>query len=145
MRSASPVDPALLVNFVIKGLVALPVLCGYVRSKKEDDELHKAFQPRIESLLEKCVNFRKMVGEGFASVDIEPYLVDPGEQYDPKFAGLEYESEESGEKPGVIACTLSLGLFATRRTKDQKGVIETKDSVLKPKVVLQKTLVEIIS
>ncbi len=146
MHSTSPVDSALLVNFVIKGLIALPVLCGYVRSKEEDDELCKAFQPRIRSLLEKCLSFRKMVGEGFTSVDLEPYSYESGDQYDPKFADLEYETGEPAEKQSTIACTVCLGLFAIRRTKNEKGiVVETKVPTLKPKVILQKTLVEIIS
>jgi len=146
MHNASPVDSALLVDFVIKGLVALPVLCGYVRSKEEDAELSKAFQPRIGSLLEKCLNFRKMVGEGFTSVDVEPYLCESGKQYNPLFADLEYESKESAENQGVIACTVCLGLLGTRRSKDEKGVVvEKQEPMLKPKVVLQKTLVEIIS
>ncbi len=146
MRNSFPVDSANLVELVIKALVAIPILCGYIRTKGEYEDLYKAFRPRVGQLLDKCLNFRKMVGEGFTSVDIGPYLYDPGEQYSPEFADLEYGEEESAGRRGAIAFTLGLGLARVSKSGDEEGNIrESREPILKPKVILQETLLEIIS
>jgi len=70
--------------------------------------------------------------------------VNSGDTYDPSLTDLEYENEDGAEQErrGIVACPLGLGLYLT--TKDSKFV-EGRERVLKPKVILQETLKEIIA
>lgn len=87
-----------------------------------------------------------MVGEGFTSVDIEPHGFDPGDQFNPQRADLDYEDEESTERKGIIACTLCLGLSKSSKSKNEEGdIVVRREPILKPKVILQDTLLGIIS
>jgi hypothetical protein len=123
--------------------------CGYILSQKRQEELLNAFKQRIGPLVDKCLRFRKMVGEEITSTDIQPYLCDSGQVYDPEWTDLEYEDEKEGgmgQKQGVIACSLGLGLYSCHKLDTPKGkVTEIKEPILKPKVILQDTLKEIIS
>jgi hypothetical protein len=133
---------------LIRALSALPVLCGYIRSQKIYTELGNAFEQRIGPLLDKCLKFRKMIGEGITSTNIRPYFLNSGEEYDPSSAELEYEDDESAskEKRGVVACSLGLGLYLTRTSRGDDGrFTESREQILKPKVILQETLKEIIA
>ncbi|KAF9444308.1 hypothetical protein P691DRAFT_350392 [Macrolepiota fuliginosa MF-IS2] len=106
-----------LLEPLISALAALPVLLGYIFEKKAFDNISNAFSQRMGPLLDKCLMFRKMVGEGVTSVDIEPYVIASGEVYDSRQAELEYEDEKEGaavEKEGVVACSLGLGLYSAR-------------------------------
>ncbi|KXN86014.1 hypothetical protein AN958_10571 [Leucoagaricus sp. SymC.cos] len=133
----------------IRALVALPVLCGYISDRKSHDELCNAFQQRMGPLIDKCLKFRKMVGEGITSTDIRPYFLRSGEEYLSKYAELEYEDDKDGspkEKKDVIACSLGLGLYCTRTTPGANNqFVEHREPILKPKVVLKETLKEIIA
>lgn len=136
---------------VFEGLTALPVLCGCIFDQESYEELGKAFHQRIGPLLDKCLRFRKMIGEGVTSTDIQPYVVASGNEYDPRFADLEYEDEKDDtakEKRGVVACSLGVGLYSTRtseRGPDGKFINKGGEVILKPKVILQETLKEIIA
>ena len=127
-------------NTVIRALAALPVLCGYIALQQVHSELATEFERRIGPLLDKCLKLRKMIGEDITSVDIRPYFVSSGDAYNPLLTDLEYENEQ--ERRGIVACPLGLGLYLT--TKDSKFV-EGRERVLKPKVILQETLKEIIA
>lgn len=131
-------------NIVIRALAALPVVCGYIALQQVHEELATEFEQRIGPLLDKCFKLRRMIGEGITSVDIRPYLVNSGDTYDPSLTDLEYENEDGAEQErrGIVACSLGLGLYLT--TKDSKFV-EGQERVLKPKVILQETLKEIIA
>ncbi|KAF5354847.1 hypothetical protein D9756_005588 [Leucocoprinus leucothites] len=134
---------------VVRALVALPVLCGYISSREIHTDLAKEFEQRIGPLLDKCLKFRKMIGEGITSTDIRPYFVASGQSYDPSIAELEYEDDgdDTGkEKQGIIACSLGMGLYCTRTSRGDDGrFVESREPILKPKVILQETLREIIA
>jgi len=127
---------------VIRALVALPVLCGYIALQRIHTELATEFERRIGPLLDKCLKLREMIGEGITSVDIRPYVVNPGDTYDPSLTDLEYENEDGAEQErrGIVACSLGLGLYLTT-----SKLIEGRERVLKSKVILQETLKEIIA
>ncbi|KXN86016.1 hypothetical protein AN958_10573 [Leucoagaricus sp. SymC.cos] len=134
---------------LIRPLAALPVLCGYIFNKEPYQELCKAFEQRIGRLTDKCLKFRKMIGEGITSTDIRPYFVRSGDNYNPDYAELECEDEKDGspkEQAGVIACSLGLGLYCTRTTPSADNqFVEHREPILKPKIILLETLKEIIA
>lgn len=138
-------------GIIIETLTYLPLLCGYILNQGGLDDIYRAFEQRIGPLLDKCLKFRKMVGEGITSTDIRPYCFSPGERYGPNvYADLEYEDEKkeketSNAQQGMIACSLSLGLYCTRTTRNRDGKFEeSRELILKPKVILQDTLKRII-
>lgn len=82
-------------------------------------------------------------------MDVRPYLFKSGDKYNPKYVVLEYEDEKNGTpegKQGVVACSLGLGLYCARSVKGEDGKFRegSRDPILKPKVILQETLKEII-
>jgi len=90
------------------------------------------------------------VKEGVVSKEISPFYIKSGDQFDPLHADLEYEDEEVNQpmnKEGLVACSLSIGLFCTRSSRDMDGkIVQTKKEViLKPKVILQETLRMIVT
>jgi len=90
------------------------------------------------------------VKEGVISKEISPFYIESGDQFDPLRADLEYEDEGVNQpmnEEGLVACSLSIGLFCTRSSRDMDGkVMQTKKEViLKPKVILQETLRMIIT
>jgi hypothetical protein len=91
-----------------------------------------------------------MIAEGITSTDIIPYSINSSTEYDPKLAELEYEDEKDDmqtKKQGIVACSLALGLYCAHMS--QKGpddeAVRLDEPILKPKVILQDTLIEIIS
>jgi hypothetical protein len=136
-----------LIHMVIPTLLALPALCGYVSSKKQHQDLGNAFLQRIKHLLDKCLKLRKTVGEELTSADIQPYLIASGNGYDPVCADLEYEDERNataGNEGKTVACSLGVGLYCIRQKQSSGGrFLEEREPILKPKVVLQRTLMEI--
>lgn len=129
-------------------LVDLPILCGYIFFQADCDDIYQAFEQRIGPLFDKCLKFRKMVGEGITSTDIRPYYFSPGENYDPGYADLEYEDGKRAVlevEQNVIACSLSLGLYCTHSSRNQDGSFEESgESILQPKVILEDTLKGVI-
>jgi len=89
------------------------------------------------------------VKEGVISKEISPFYIESGDQFDPLRADLEYEDEEMNQpmNKGLVACSLSIGLFFTRSSRDMDGkIVQTKKEViLKPKVILQETLRMIVT
>lgn len=138
-----------LVSPVLLTLAALPLACGYIPTQKSHEELLNAFKQRIGPLVDKCLRFRKMVGAEITSTNIQPYICDSGHTYDPKSADLEYEDEKEGglgQKQGVIACSLGLGLYSCHKLDAPGGkATESREPIAKPRVILQGTLEEIIS
>lgn len=124
-------------------------MCGYIFDDEGYQDIYNAFGQRIGPLHDKCLKFRRVVGEGVTSTDIRPCYFIPGDEYNPGIcADLEYEDEKDEmQRPqqGIIACTLGLGLYCTRSPSDQDGNVgEDGESLLKPKIILQDTLKGII-
>ncbi|KAF5356747.1 hypothetical protein D9756_006682 [Leucocoprinus leucothites] len=133
----------------IKEMTALPVLCGYISDEESYRELVKMFFQRITPLLDKCLKFRRTVREGITSMEIRPYFIESGKPHNPLLANLEYEDakeDQLQEKKGIVACSLSMGLYSVRTSRAAEGkVSRIRNVVLKPKVILQETLKEIIT
>jgi hypothetical protein len=137
-----------LIHMIIPSLVALPVVCGYIDSQERHEELGNAFLQRIGHLLDKCLKLRRTVGEEFTSADLRPYVIGSGSGYDPAGADLEYEDEEenatAGKEGKAVACSLGVGLYSTRSKQGSGGkFLEVREPILKSKVVLQRTFMEI--
>lgn len=83
------------------------------------------------------------------SKEISSFYLKPGDQFNPLHADLEYEDEGVNQpinEEGLVACSLSVGLLCTRSTRDMDGkVVQTREVILKPKVILQETLRIIIT
>jgi hypothetical protein len=146
-----------LLDDIIRPLVALPVICGYILTQQSYDELSNAFFERLPTLLDKCLKFRRTIGEGITSADVRTCIINSGEGYDFTKADLEYEDEKDGvppsQKKGIVACSLGLGLFYDRAEVEVQGgegndqTVRTRrrEVISKPKVILVDTLKEIIS
>lgn len=99
---------------VYPALAALRVLCGCVSDQKAREKLAKAFRQRTGPLLDKCLRFRKMTGEGVAPTDIQPYAVATGDERDPRSVDLEYEGEKdeaAKEKQGAGRASARCGVI----------------------------------
>lgn len=127
-------------------LVDLPHFCGYIFTQEVYDKIHISFRERIHPLFDKCLQVRKMVGKDITSTDIRPYLFEPGRKYHSDLpADLEHEDEKEWslkDQDEIIACSVSLGLYCIL---ESGGDIQSKEPIMKPKVILQRTLKEIIS
>jgi len=128
----------------IQKALALATLCGYISQEESYNELSKVFHYRITPVLDKCFIFRRNVKEGVVSKEISPFFIEPGDQFNPLRADLEYEDEgvdQSMNEERLVACSLSVGLFCTLKSRDMNGkAVQTREVILKPKVILQETL-----
>ncbi|KAF7782861.1 hypothetical protein Agabi119p4_2237 [Agaricus bisporus var. burnettii] len=135
-----------IIDRIVSILADLPVFCGYVFTQEQFDKILTSFRERIDPLFDKCLQVRKMIGKDITSTDIRPYFVEPGRKYDSNLpADLEHEDEKEESLKGqdeIIACSVSLGLYCIL---ESRGDIQSKESIMKPKVILQRTLKEIIS
>jgi hypothetical protein len=137
-----------IVSKVLKALADLPVFGGYVFDQEVYNSIYKEFRRRIGPIVDQCLQLRAMLGQDIISVEIRPYVLASGTKYNPERADL-YEDgfDETEEGPGgVIACSTSLGLSCTIRSRNSDGGFEERiEPILKPKVVLLGTLKKIVS
>lgn len=138
--------PEEVMNFLMTKTAAIVAVAG-IRDMRS--QLIKELRNNLQWMTKSTLELRTAVQQQVSWSEMEVFLIPSGQNFDPKIMTDDSDNGRRGASSSVsrgeVFCTIDLGLQSSRSVTNEGGTGSIEEILLKPKVLLQSTVGEMLA